>query len=224
MPLPLKAVLFDHDGTLVDSETTHYRLWAAVLQDYGIAFPEALYQRHHAGVPTVATAVDLVQRYALDVAATVLAEAKHAATRAFLERQAFPLMPGARAAIAAFRHRGLALAVVTGASGYGIAATLRAHALHDAFATVVSADDVRHNKPAPDGYRLAMRRLGIGPDACVAIEDTEHGVAAAHAAGIACIALPTPLSVHHDFGHATAVLRDLDAAAAWIAARCAPQP
>lgn len=204
--MPLRAVLLDHDGTLVDSEPIHYLVWKDVLARHGFALTEQQYRAHYAGVPTLANALDLVRRFGIAEDPVALAEAKNAATRDHLARSPFPLLPGVREAIEAFAGLGLALAVVTGASAFGVNSTLRAHGLASRFSAVVSGDDVRLSKPAPDCYLQALDRLGVRADECVAIEDTEPGVAAATAAGIRCLAVPTAMSRHHDFSRAAAVL------------------
>lgn len=214
--MALRAVLFDHDGTLVDSEPVHFLVWKEVLAPYGFALTEEQYRERYAGVPTLANARDLVQRFGVIEDPSTLAGAKNAATRDYLCRSAFPLLPGVREAIATFTDLGLRLAVVTGASAFGVDATLRAHGLAAHFAVVVSGDDVRHGKPAPDCYLLALERLGLPAGDCLALEDTEHGLAAARGAGIRCLALPTAMSRHHDFTQAAAVLDGMDAAVDYV--------
>lgn len=214
--MPIKAVFFDHDGTLVDSEPIHYQLWRDVMATHGVALPESLYRDCYAGIPTADNAVDLVARFAIDEVPMALAEAKNLATRRFLTQHAFPLMSGVRAALAQLQRAGMRLAIVTGAGSDGVRTTLRQHSLGDFFETFVSGDDVANSKPAPDCYLLAVSRLGLLPSECLAIEDTEHGVNSAAAAGVSCLAVPNDLSRHHDFGRASAVFNDLAAAACWI--------
>ena len=220
--MPIKAIFFDHDGTLVDSEPIHFQLWRDVLAGHGVALAESLYRECYAGIPTAANAVDLVSRFAIDATAAALAGEKNAATRLYLEQHAFPLMPGVSDAVPLLHRAGWRLAIVTGASAGGVQTTLRQHSLAPFFETVVSGDDVRNSKPAPDCYRLAARRLGLSPPACLAIEDTEHGVNSAVAAGVACLAVPNALSGNHDFSQAAAVVSDLAAAVAWIRRGAAP--
>ena len=212
----ISAVLFDHDGTLVDSEPTHFQIWQKVLAPYGVALSEKQYKDYYAGVPTAANAVDMVSRFAINEVPATLADAKNSATRTFLSRSAFSLMPGVKEVLSLLRSDGLRLAVVTGAGRNGVEATLRAHSLHDFFETVVSGDDVRQSKPAPDCYLLAIERLGLSPSECIAIEDTEHGVNAATSAGITCLAVPTAMSEHHSFAKAAAVLSELSASVPWV--------
>jgi HAD superfamily hydrolase (TIGR01509 family) len=215
-PSRFKAVLFDHDGTLVASEELHFAHWQQVLARYGAALTESLYQQHYAGMPSVDNAHDAVERFGLAAEPASLSEQKNEVTRAYLASSAFPLMPGVAASIARCQAGGLRLGVVTGARGFMVEATLRSHAMAPSFETVVSADDVVHNKPAPDGYLLALRRMGLQAHEAVALEDTEHGVAAATAAGLACVAIPTPMSASHDFGAATVVRPTMADAVQWL--------
>lgn len=214
--MSLRAILFDHDGTLVDSEPMHFRMWASVLARHGVTLTEQQYIAHYAGVPNRASAIDVVRRFGLDVDPAILTAAKNAAAREFLSVSAYPLMDGALDAITEFRRAGLELAVVTGASANGVHATLRANDLERHFATVVSGDDVRASKPAPDCYLLALERLGLQAADCLAIEDTQHGLQAARAAGIRCLVLPTPMSRQHDFDGAEAVLDGMRQAVAHV--------
>jgi beta-phosphoglucomutase-like phosphatase (HAD superfamily) len=214
---PLHAVLFDMDGTLVDSEASHWQIWREVLARWSVELDEPTYQRWHAGMPTWDNAVDLVARVALPIDVAALAELKAVHTRRFLAEQRFVLQPGAVAALDWCAAHGLRVALVTGASQESIRLVLGPHGLLARFETLVGMDDVPRNKPHPDGYLLALQRLGLGADAAVALEDSQHGVAAARAAGLACLALPTPISAGHDFSPATAVLPNLAAATDWLA-------
>lgn len=207
--MKLRAVLFDHDGTLVDSEPIHYQLWTQILDRYGVTMSEEVFNSVCAGMPTLANAVDLVKRYDLPVQSENLAEEKHTITKEFLAENAYPLMPGVQEAIQALLEQGLTLAIVTGANQHSVGATVRTYSFDRHFACVISADDVQKSKPAPDCYLLALEKLSLHPEECLAIEDTEHGLKAAAQAGIPCVVLPTELSVNHDFSLATAVVKEM---------------
>lgn len=215
MSAPILALLLDHDGTLVDSESAHHLLWNEVLAPFGAAITALEYERDYAGLPALDNGAQAVARFGLPATAQDLAQAKFAATRAYLQNQAFPLMPGVPEALAHWRGR-LRLGVVTGARTFAVQNTLQKHALEAGFECVVSADDVERTKPDPACYRLALERMGLAAQNVVAIEDTAHGVDAATGAGLRCLAIPTPLSAGHDFSRACAVLPSMAAAVAWI--------
>ena len=214
--MKLRAILFDHDGTLVDSEPIHYQLWNQVLGRYGVTISEDVFNSVCAGMPTITNAHDLIKRFKICVNAQDLAEEKHAVTKKFLVDHAYPLMPGVTEAIRELVEQGLTLAIVTGANLHSVGATVRSYSLDRHFEYVISADDVQKNKPAPDCYLLALKKLGLKPEECLAIEDTEHGLKAAAQAGIPCLVVPTPLSVSHNFDRATAVLSGMPEALEYI--------
>ncbi|MDT8992389.1 HAD family phosphatase [Curvibacter sp. APW13] len=211
----VRALLIDHDGTLVDSESAHHQLWNVVLAPFGVSITAQEYERDYAGLPALDNGAQCVERFGLAASAHELAQAKFAATRAYLQDRAFPLMPGVAGALAQWRGR-FRLGVVTGARSFAVQNSLARHGLVDAFECVVSADDVDRTKPDPACYRLALQRMGLAPEEALAIEDTGHGVDAAADAGVRCLAIPTTLSAGHDFSRACAVLPSMEAAASWI--------
>ncbi len=217
--MAIKAILFDHDGTLVNSEITHYNMWQVILKSYGIVLTREEYVQHYAGIPTTSNSMRMVSDYSsLVVPPSTLAKEKNAATSAFLSRESFPLMVGAKECINEFKDQGFKMAVVTGAGGEGVRVTINSHNLHGYFSTVVSGDDVDRSKPAPDCYLLAAKRLGVNLSECLAIEDTESGVAAAVAANIPCVAVSSSMSKNHDFSKAIKSFSNLNEARKWIIA------
>jgi HAD superfamily hydrolase (TIGR01509 family) len=220
----IKAILFDHDGTLVDSEHSHYEMWVSVLIPYGINLTIEEYIRHHAGIPTPANAAYIVDKYAMKIAPSVLIEAKNSATESFLSKQSFPLTTGAREAIGLFSQKGVKLAIVTGAGKEGVNATILSNCFGGKFQAIVSGDDVENSKPSPDCYLLAIQRLAVNASECIAIEDSENGVTAAVSANIPCIAISTPMSRHHDLSKAMKTFANLNEAIAWITENHILQP
>lgn len=95
MVASLRGILFDHDGTLVDSEMTPFEMWKTILGEYGVQLTQASYQRHYAGIPSSANATDMVSRFAIPVSPGQLVAAKGALIRDFLAQRAYsrPLMP-----------------------------------------------------------------------------------------------------------------------------------
>lgn len=214
--MSIKAILFDHDGTLVDSEPAHFRLWKQVLADYGVDLGEQQYADYYAGVPSHANALDMISRFSIDESPEALVRQKALAVGEFLSREAFPPMPGALQIVRRFHALGLRLAIVTGSESAVAMATTRTYSLQPLFETIVAGNHVQRNKPHPDGYLLAMQRLGVTADECLAIEDTEHGLNAATAAGIPCLAVPNAMSMHHDFSGAAGTFCGLAEVERWI--------
>ncbi|MFF0012484.1 HAD-IA family hydrolase [Streptomyces sp. NPDC005374] len=182
--LPLQAVLFDMDGTLVDTERVW---WEAVEKVAGRALGEAD-RPEVLGRPVEYTATWLAA--ATGAPAADLADALH---REFADRVRTGVVPrpGALDLLDALAHEGVPTALVT-ASPRSVADTvLEALGGASRFAVSVTADDTEHTKPAPDPYLAACRALGVDPASCVAVEDTETGVASAEAAGCAVLAVPS---------------------------------
>ncbi|MER7924716.1 HAD-IA family hydrolase [Streptomyces sp. NPDC096057] len=181
--LPLQAVLFDMDGTLVDTE----RLWwEAVEQVAGRTLtdtdqPEVL------GRPVEHTA-DWLAR-ATGAPAADLATALHREFAARVRTGIVP-RPGALDLLDALARDGVPTALVT-ASPRAVADTVLDALGAGRFAVSVTADDTGPTKPAPDPYLAACRALGVDPAACVAVEDTQTGVSSAEAAGCAVLAVPS---------------------------------
>ena len=216
-----EAVLFDFDGVLVDSEEYHWRACRAVLAPLGIRLPRALYENRYLAFDD-RTALRLILRDArLPGAPRKRGAVLSVDDLVRRKRRLFRRLCGARLSIRP-RTRGLIrdlarrvpLAIVSGASRPEILRVLRRGRLEGAFRTIVAAEDVRRCKPHPEGYRLALRRLGHrGGDRCVAIEDSPGGIRAARAAGLRVIAVATtyPAGVlrRAGAGRVAGVLHDL---------------
>jgi len=213
----IKAILFDYDGTLVDSEFLHFEMWVAILESHGVILKVEDYIDHYAGIPTPENAAVIVDRYSLTISPSVLITAKSLATKSFLSRKAFPLTVGARRSIDFFIEKGIKIAIVTGASRIGVDATIATNNFQGHFQTIVTGDDVKNSKPSPEGYLLAVQQLGLNVSECIAIEDSENGVAAAVSANISCVAISTTMSKSHDLNDAIKIFSDLDEARIWIA-------
>ena len=214
--MKLKAILLDHDGTLVDSEATHFQLWKEVLDKHNIELAEQGYKDFHSGTPTPKNAEILVKKYNLTITPKALANEKEKATHEFLAKNTFPLMPDSRKTIQCFYGKGLKLGVVTGAGRFGVASTLQGHRLETFFDVITTGEDVDRSKPDPDVYLLAMKQLGLQANECIAFEDTENGIRSAIAAGLICCAIKNDYSAGHDLSIATQVFDNMGEAKKWV--------
>ena len=118
-------------------------------------------------------------------------------------------LPGARSLIESSKEHGLLLAVASSSERSWVVDHLRTHDLLAAFDAIVCAEDVEHTKPFPDLYLNALRRLGLNAKEAIAFEDSEHGVAAAKAAGLYCVAVPNRVTECLAFEQADLVVRSL---------------
>ncbi|MDQ2693812.1 MAG: HAD family phosphatase [Pseudomonadota bacterium] len=213
----LKGVLFDFDGTLVDSENIHFHLWNDVLRPYGVCLGRQEYKDSYAGRTTPHNAADVIRQHRLEVSADELVRRKQDAFHAWLNDTELPLMAYAREAMAFFRRCGLRLAVVTGSARYGVLLSLERSGLLAMVDTVVTRDDVTDSKPHPESYLRALGTLKLAARDCVAFEDTENGVRSAKAAGVVCCAVRNEFSLSHDFALADQVFDGLEEATRWVA-------
>ncbi|MFJ4981219.1 HAD family hydrolase [Streptomyces coeruleorubidus] len=183
------SVIFDLDGTLVDSEPNYYEAGRQTLAEHGV--PDFSWTDHerYVGISTHETVADWIERYGLRASVEELFTAKN---RRYLElaRSSTRAYPEMRKFVELLAAEGVPMAVASGSSPEAIEAVLAGTGLDAHLRTVVSADEVAHGKPAPDVFLEAARRLGADPAACVVLEDAAPGAAAARAAGMRCIALP----------------------------------
>ena len=201
----LAAVVFDMDGVLADTEPIHEEALAAFLALRGRSLLAHDYSEMN-GLNYRAFWAELIRRCGLDESAE---ECVRGYQPILLPRLAgVPAAPGASELVRALADAGVPLAVASSSFRPVVDAILGSIGLSDDFKAVVSGDEVRDGKPAPEIYLLAAERLGVDPKRCVAIEDSPSGVLAAIAAGMACLGVVTPYSTSEQL-RATRSVRSL---------------
>ncbi len=174
------ALIFDCDGTLVDTMPTHFQAWRATLAPLGIVFTEETFYRL-AGVPTrtIVTQVAAAQGVEVDVA-------KVCADRdACFDTIVGPLKGIEPVIEIARKNRGvLPMAVASGSTRATVMRSLDALGIRDWFDAIVGAEDTERHKPEPDVFLEAARRLGVDPNGCQVYEDADLGLEAARRAGM----------------------------------------
>lgn len=176
----IKALIFDVDGTLLDSMPVHHQAWREALTSYDIDVDATLF-REFAGRTTEHIVEFLVERFGVELPADELGIAKD---QAFV-RHAPLIQPIAPVLDIAHHYSSkLSLGAATN-EHFGVAnIVLRATGLSPLFQVLVTADEVERPKPAPDLFLACAERLGVAPTACHVFEDTRWGIDAAQAAGM----------------------------------------
>jgi len=181
--MPIEALIFDCDGTLADSMPLHWRAWKQVTEKHGLHFPENRFYSL-GGVPARDIAKLLSQEQGRQLDYVAVAREKEAAFEQLIPQ--IPLV-GLIAKIARDNHGKLPMAVASGGSRRVVTETLDHLGIAHLFQAVVVSEDVARQKPAPDIYLEAARRLGIAPENCRAYEDTDLGLVAIRAAGMEAV-------------------------------------
>ena len=173
-----RALIFDCDGTLADSMPLHWRAWDAVCKRNGIELPEERFYKL-GGVPSQKILAMLKQEQGLSFDPAEISRQKE---EAYLPLMAEVKLIEPVAAIAREHVGNLPMAVATGGRTKYIRPLLEGLGISDWFQAIVTSDDVKNHKPAPDTFLKAAALLGVPPEDCRAFEDTDLGMEAIRAA------------------------------------------
>jgi HAD superfamily hydrolase (TIGR01509 family) len=181
-----RALLFDLDGTLAETDSLHLPTWVDALRPYGIEIDEEFYRERISGRSNSKIVEDLLPNLSAEEGRD-LAEAKEASFRERADE--LELLPGLLNFMREVKDRGLSLALVTNAPGKNVEAMLLALELRELFDEVVLSDEVGPVKPDPAPYRAALDRLGVAPEEALAFEDSTSGIASSVGAGIPTVGI-----------------------------------
>ena len=201
-------IIFDMDGVLADSSPCHARAYQDLWKEVGVEGP-----RYDSimGRPTG----EVIREITRDLAPTTEQEEqwirfKQERARVYLQKETVTF-PDTREVLEKLTASGTAIAVGTSASRDTAELLLRQIGVLPLIPVLVTSDDVREGKPAPDTYLEACAALGVAPADALAIEDSPHGVSAAKAAGLRCVAIPHAITAQLDLSHADLRLASLAA-------------
>ena len=185
--MSLKAVLFDFDGVIAETENHHVAAWQRTLAALGWQVPDEIAARA-AEVDDREFLVDLFTLRGVPIDRVDDWVRRKQDLTVELLRYSPRVYPGVADLVRLLQGK-VRLAVVSGTWRENIHTVLEAAGLSDAFETIVGKEDVTAQKPAPDGYQLALKRLRLSPRSAVALEDSATGVTSARAAGLRIIAV-----------------------------------
>lgn len=183
-----RAYLFDCDGTIADSMPLHYAAWKKALAEWNCTFDEQLFYAW-GGTPVAEIICLLNERQGLSMPVEGVASRKD---NFYLE-----LLPQLKAIPEVVehieaQHGRIPFAVVSGSTRESVTASLLSLKLLDRFDALVCAGDYKKSKPDPEAFLLAAAKLGVAPQTCLVFEDTDMGIQAAKAAGMASVKIPPP--------------------------------
>lgn len=216
MRRPLKAVIFDFDGLIMDSESPAFAAWSEIYQEHGVELALAKWVACVGSTYSVFDPVaHLTELTGRAFERDKLLEAKEQRKASICDT--LPALPGVRARIYEAQALGLKLAVASSSPSAWVVRHLRRLSLYDLFQVVCTREDVLRVKPHPDLYLEAAKKLEVKPESCLVFEDSLNGVLAAKAAGAFCYAIPNTVTCQLDFSQADGVFPSLDSVslAAW---------
>lgn len=190
----IKALIFDFDGLLMDTESTLLESWRWEWQRHGLELDPAGFFADHGGDANEPRYAAL----AVAVGPAYDREYSHALRMAYREQlnAALGLAPGIVGWLDRATELGLRLAVASSSPSTHVGMMLDRAGLRARFEVLATGEEVATHKPDPAVYLLALDRLGLQAQEAIAFEDTAHGVTAAHAAGLRCVAVPNPHADH----------------------------
>jgi HAD superfamily hydrolase (TIGR01509 family) len=207
----IRALLFDFDGLLVDTESADHRAWQEAYREHGV---ELALERWAEAIGTLDgfdPLAHLEELVGAPVDRDAVVAAKSLRSRALAHAEEF--RPGVLAYLAEAKVRDIHVAIVSSASDWWIRDHLERLETLDGWACIVCANgDAARAKPLPDLYLEALATLGVGPHEAVAFEDSPNGITAAKAAGIFTVAVPNPVTAQLDVSAADMVVASLEEA------------
>jgi HAD superfamily hydrolase (TIGR01509 family) len=203
----IRAILFDLDGLMVDSEPHSLASWRAVLLSRGVMLDQAVSERMF-GLRQFEAARLLIDIYGLRDQPAMLAREKEEYQIQHLDTRIKP-MPGLYELLDEIDQRKLRMAVASSGVRPYVTAVLQTVGLIGRFPAIVTGDDVINGKPAPDVFLAAARAVQTEPPYCLVLEDAPVGVQAAKAAGMHCVAIPNLHTHRLDLSAADVVLPSL---------------
>jgi len=184
-----QAVIFDVDGTLLDTESVHFDAWKEIGRRYGYEVPDE----------TILATRGLTKQKSRSIFKAALGEAfpydetideRHTLEEEIIRERSPLLKPGVLQLLEWLRGQGIPMAVASSTRIEATGAHLVWSGIDGYFSACVGGDMVSNSKPAPDIFLRAAELLGAAPEHCLVIEDAPHGVVAAHRAGMDCIVVP----------------------------------
>jgi beta-phosphoglucomutase family hydrolase len=204
----IRAVIFDMDGVIVDSEPLHLLAYQEFFNRHNIGYT-AEHNAEFLGTKDIWMAQVLIDRHALPETPESMVKTKEAILMRLLTETAVA-RPGLSDILTKAKQAGLPMSIASSATLPTIHLVVDRLNIRNYFDALTSGDEVANGKPAPDVFLLAAKRLAVEPRHCLVIEDTLNGIKAAKAAGMMCIAIPCEATMHQDHSLADVRMQSLE--------------
>ena len=204
----IKAVIFDHDGVIADTEPIHFKADNIVLSmfGYGIGASE---NESLVGISTKKSWEIFREMFKIPEEVDYLVQEKTRVAVEILGKEGIKPNEGLLQLLEKLKSSGYSLAIASGQYRKVIDAVLTKLKIASYFSVIVSGEETAKGKPSPELFLTAAKRLNMNPEECAVIEDSESGVLAAKAAGMLCVALKMPSTASHDITAADKIVSSL---------------
>lgn len=194
----IKAILFDMDGVLIDARDLHYEALNAALAPFGVPISRDAHLSTFDGLSTRQKLLILSETLGLPTGLhDVIHDLKQKHTRAGIATHCRPVFQH-RYMLSCLKRRGIRLGLCSNSIRSSVEAMMNAAKIAGFFEFMLSNEDVENPKPAPDIFSLAVHKMGLRPEHCLAIEDNTNGIAAAKSAGLEVLVVANPYDVTYD--------------------------
>lgn len=206
--MAIKALIFDFDGLILDTEVPEFQSWQELYQKYGFDLDFKLWAQNIGSFPNVFDPAEHLQKLTgFRLQTKELVDLHH--KRADELIRAKKTLPGVDEYINRAKELGLKIGVASSSSEEWVVGNLSRLGLISQFDTICTAKDVAHTKPDPELYLRSLSRLQILPSEAIALEDSPNGIKAAKTAGLVCIAVPNDLTCHLNIDQADIIINSL---------------
>lgn len=188
----IKAIVFDMDGTLFDTEKIYFLAYRKALVDQGLSLDEDFYHQNLAGTTNQSIEDFFQELHGVEFDRERYKTEWPKNLHDIIEKDGLPFMPEIRELLDALKDKEIPLAVASSSDHAEIEYFLTRSGIRDMFTVLAAGDEVKNSKPAPDIFLLAAERLDVSASACLAIEDSNHGVKAASDAAMKVLMTPGP--------------------------------
>ncbi len=206
----LKAVIFDMDGVLINSEPVHYRANKELFDTLGIELDYEYYKQFIGSTNTYMWN-KMISDLSINKTPEWMNEQAGIICRRIVDEEGYDSVEGACELVKDLHSKGYDLAVASSSSPAAIERNIRNMGLYDCFERLVSGEQVKNSKPEPDVFLEAARQLGAAPENCLVVEDSENGSKAVKAAGMVCLGYINPDSGNQNLNQADYLTESLAA-------------